>query len=67
MITKFRLSSRMSSAAAGLLLGVAMPHAAVAQSEACTPVTTQSLAIPALVISGSKCRRPATAFLSIAS
>ena len=54
MITKFRLSSRMSSAAAGLLLGVAMPHAAVAQSEACTPVTTQSLAIPALVISGSK-------------
>jgi pimeloyl-ACP methyl ester carboxylesterase len=54
MITKFRLSSRMSSAAAGLLLGVAMPSAAVAQSEACTPVTTQSLAIPALVISGSK-------------
>jgi pimeloyl-ACP methyl ester carboxylesterase len=54
MITKFRLSSRMSFAAAGLLLGVAMPRAAVAQSEACTPVTTQSLAIPALVISGSK-------------
>ena len=42
------------SSAAGLLLGLAAPGAAFAQSEGCTKVTTQSLAIPGLVIDGSK-------------
>ena len=51
MIARFRRSLQMS--AAGLLLGAAAPGAAFAQSEGCTPVTTQSLAIPGLVIAGS--------------
>jgi hypothetical protein len=54
MITQLRLSLLMSSAAAGLMLGLAAPVAALAQSEGCTQVTTQSLAIPGLVIDGSK-------------
>jgi pimeloyl-ACP methyl ester carboxylesterase len=54
MITQLRLSLRMSSAAAGLMLGFAPSGAALAQSEGCTQVTTQSLAIPGLVIDGSK-------------
>ena len=52
MIARFRRSIQMS--AAGLLLGAAAPGAAFAQSEGCTPVTTQSLAVAGLVIAGSK-------------
>ena len=37
-----------------VLLGAAAPGAAFAQSEGCTPVTTQSLAVAGLVIAGSK-------------
>jgi pimeloyl-ACP methyl ester carboxylesterase len=44
----------MSSALVALLLSVAAPGMAAAQSEGCTRVTTQSLAIPGLVIIGSK-------------
>jgi pimeloyl-ACP methyl ester carboxylesterase len=54
VIAQFRLSLRMPSALAALLLSVAAPGMAAAQSEGCTPVTTQSLAIPKLVITGSK-------------
>src|SRR5271165_6054502 len=51
MIARVRRSLQMS--AAGLLLGSAAPGAAFAQSEGCTKVSTQSLAIPGLVIDGS--------------
>ena len=51
MIARVRRSLQMS--AAGLLLGAAAPGAAFAQSEGCTKVSTQSLAIPGLVIDGS--------------
>src|SRR5271169_4174360 len=44
----------IASAAAAILLGLAAPGAAFAQDEGCTKVTTQSLAIPGLVIEGSK-------------
>jgi hypothetical protein len=54
VIAQFRLSLRMSSALAALLLSVVAPGLAAAQSEGCTRVTTQSLAIPGLVIIGSK-------------
>jgi tannase/feruloyl esterase len=54
MIPQHRLSFRMSFAAVGLMLGLVAPGAASAQSESCTQVTTQSLAIPGLVIDGSK-------------
>jgi hypothetical protein len=54
MITQFRPSLRVPSAAAGLMLGLAAPGAAFAQSEGCAQVTMQSLAIPGLVIDGSK-------------
>jgi pimeloyl-ACP methyl ester carboxylesterase len=54
VIAQFRLSLSMSSALVALLLSVAAPGLAAAQSEGCTPVTTQSLAIPKLVITGSK-------------
>ncbi len=49
-----RLSLAAGSALAGLLLAFAAPGAALADNEGCTPVTTQSLAIAGLVISGSK-------------
>ena len=53
MTAGFHRSLPMSSAA-GLLLGLATHGAAFAQDEGCTKVTTQSLAIPGLVIDGSK-------------
>lgn len=51
MTAGFHRSLPMSSAA-GLLLGLATHGAAFAQDEGCTKVTTQSLAIPGLVIDG---------------
>ena len=53
MTAGFHRSLPMSSAAA-LLLGLATHGAALAQDEGCTKVTPQSLAIPGLVIDGSK-------------
>jgi feruloyl esterase len=42
------------AAGAAFLLGLAAPGAAFAQVESCTTATTESLAIPGLVIDGSK-------------
>ena len=53
MTAGFHRSLPLSSAA-GLLLGLATHGAAFAQDEGCTKVTAQSLAIPGLVIDGSK-------------
>ncbi len=47
-----RRSLQLSSAA--LLLGLALPGAALAQGAGCARVTTESLAIPGLVIDGSR-------------
>src|SRR5260370_38368957 len=48
------LSLRSSCALAGLLLVVAGRRGVAAETGACSPATTQSLAIPGLMISGSK-------------
>ncbi len=53
MTTGFR-RSLLASSAAGFLLGLAAPTAAFAEGEGCTKVTTESLAIPGLIIEGSK-------------
>ena len=53
MTAGFRRSLQMPFLA-GLLVGVAWPGAAFAQGEGCSKVTTKSLAIPGLVIGGSK-------------
>src|SRR6516164_8620297 len=44
----------MATASVGLVLGLAASGPALADGEGCTKVTTQSLAIPGLVIEGSK-------------
>ena len=54
MTARFRRSLQMSSAIAGLLVGVAAPGAAFAEGAGCAKVTTESLAIPGLAIDGSK-------------
>ena len=46
--------SLLAWSAAGLLVCFAAPGAAFAEGEGCTTVTTESLAIPGLVIDGSK-------------
>src|SRR5208283_5217855 len=54
MTIRCRRSLQMSSAVVGLLIGIAAPGVAFAQGEGCTKVMTESLAIPGLVIDGSK-------------
>ena len=44
----------LAAAASGLALDLIAPAAAFAQGESCAKVTTESLAIPSLVIDGSK-------------
>jgi pimeloyl-ACP methyl ester carboxylesterase len=54
-VRKFgRRNVLLAAAAAGLLLDVVAPVAAFAQGKSCSKVTTESLAIPGLVIDGSK-------------
>ena len=54
MLSFPRFSAAISPLLLGLLLASGAMREAFADGEACTKVTTESLAIPGLVISGSK-------------
>ena len=59
MFPSLRFSAAISPPLIGLLLANWAPRQSLADGETCTKVTTQSLAIPSLVISGSKLQEAA--------